>query len=291
MAEQQFVPNFGPLAGLTGTWEGVKGWNVISVPTIGEGNARDFKVLVHNYYETLTFAAVNDEVLNEGGTVDQYVGPLKYKQEITEFDSNKGIHVENGMIMYTGVVKSNVDGKKPWQPPFEIARSGTIPHGSTITLLGNAETTQSGPVIPEISTYPNSPDVDLTAFEDAQAEHEVEDIVTGDPKSKIFDVKNPNDNLVRDNNGLEILETTHFRLDSQNSGDVVNIPFVSKFANATRVTADFWLQKLKLPMSDTIIDQLQYSQTIDIEFPVTLNGQDVIVRFPHVTINTMKRKV
>jgi len=293
MSPQSENVDYGDLLSLIGCWEGVKGWNVIAVPAVdAKSGSKTYKLMVQNYYETLTFDPINDPVLNEGGSVDQIIGALKYQQLIHEFESNSMLHDETGMMFYLDTIKSNTDAQSSanWQPPFSIARTGSIPHGNSMMILGDSKTYDGNPEIPAISTYPALPDSDLQQYRDQQARFEVADIVTQDPASKIFDVKDPNHNLIRDNKGLEILETTHISLDSQNSGGIVNLPFINKFANTTRAKTDFWLQKARLPMANETFTQLQYSQVVDLEFEVEVEGRVETVSFPHVTTNTLQRK-
>ena len=62
---------------------------MISVPAPGstpEGSA-DFKLIVQNYTETLTFKAVDDPVRNRGGALEQNIGAIEYEQRIHDFDT------------------------------------------------------------------------------------------------------------------------------------------------------------------------------------------------------------
>ena len=105
--------------------------------------------------------------------------------------------------------------------------------------------------IGDVSTLPNVtplPEVWMLPFQTHQDAFKTYDIVMKQ-ESKIFNVINPNENLRRDNNGLIILSSTHIHLDSQKSGGVNNILVLVKYANATRVQCDLWLQKCKLPSS------------------------------------------
>lgn len=290
MATQNEYVEYGDLRSLIGTWEGVKGWNVIAVPAVDSqaNNKKTYKLMVQNYYETLTFEPIEDPVLNQGGDADQIIGALKYTQKIHEFESNTLLHIETGMLFYLDNIDCKNDCDSPWQPPYTIARSGTIPHGNSIMILGDAAAVQGPLPLPDISTYPDLPEGYLAQYHAEQDRLSVADIVTGDDHSKIFDVKNPNYNLDRDNRGLNFLETVHIKLDSQNAGGMVNLPFINKYANTTRASIDYWIQKINLPMSNETFTQLQYSQTVDLEFLVNVDGEDKMVTFPHVTTNTLQ---
>lgn len=295
MTTNATTPSFGELEGLIGTWKGVKGWSLISVPAYGgPADAPKFELIVQNYTEILTFTAVDTPVENEGGTETQFIGAIEYEQRIHDFDTKELIHVENGMFMYLNDIKTNTNPAESITAPYSIARSGTIPHGNAILVLGRVKTTKSGPDFKEISSMPSEEDQDgaprgfFDQFESEQERLTVQDIVIGEP-SKIFNVYNPNDNLVRDNKGLEIQDTIHMTLDSKNKGSVGNIPFLQKHAMATNVFSDFWLQTIKLPMSGKTSQQLQYSQTVDIEFHQKFNGKEGLIKWPHVTVNTLTK--
>lgn len=287
MTTQKEYVDYGDLKSLIGTWEGQTGWNVIAVPAL-DGGKKSYKLMVQNYYERLTVEPINDPVLNEGGAVDQIIGALKYKQEIFEFESNNLLHVETGMFFYLDNIANNTDEDSAWMPPYTVARSGTIPHGNSIMLLGDAAAIEGAVDVPDISTYPDLPESYLGQYEAEQQRLSVKDIVTGDDHAKIFDVKNPNYNLNRDNRGLEILETVTVHVDSKEPGGMVNLPFINKFANTTWANADFWVQKVNLPMSDRTYTQMQYSQHVDLEFEIDVDGETKMVTFPHVTTNTLK---
>lgn len=286
-------PPFGELQGLIGTWKGVKGWNLIAVPIRGAtGNSPSFKLIVQNYTETLIFKAVDTPVENKDGELNQHISAITYEQHIHDFESKQLIHIENGMFLYVHDTIS--DSGTIISPPYRIARSGTIPHGNSILILGLLAKKKGGPTINAISSMPSLIDQDgapvdfFSQYTDEQERLTVKDIVTK-KDSKIFDVFNPNDNLIRDNKGLEILDTTHMTLDSDNEGSVDNIPFLQKHAAATKVVSDFWLETVKLPMSGKKIQQLQYSQKIDIEFHQRFNGKKGLIKWPHITVNTLTK--
>jgi len=152
------------------------------------------------------------------------------------------------------------------------------------------------PEIEKISSLPSSddqkgaPEGFFSQYQSEQDRLTVRDIVM-DKDSKIFDVFNPNDNLIRDNNGLDISKTIHMSLSSENKGNVSNIPFLQKYATATKAISDFWLETVKLPMSSENFQQLQYSQTVDIEFHQKFNDKQGLIKWPHITINTLTKVI
>jgi hypothetical protein len=281
------------LAGLIGTWKGVKGWSLISVPNHGASEGSPgFKLIVQNYTEILTFKAVDAPVENEGGDQTQFVGAIEYEQVIHDFDTGDLIHIENGMFMYLDEIVTETG--EALDAPYSIARSGTIPHGNSILVLGLIDKKDGAPVLKEISSMPTAVDQDgapIGFFDQFQSEQDrltVTDIVIKE-ESKIFNVFDPNDNLVRDNKGLEFVDTVHIALDSENEGMVGNIPFLQKHAKATNVFSNFWLSTVKLPMSDETYQQLQYSQKVGIDFHRRFKGKQGLICWPHVTINTLTK--
>ena len=287
------LPTFGELEGLIGTWKGVKGWSLISVPNHSGGkDAPGYELIVQNYTEILTFKEVEAPVENEGGDQTQNVGAIEYEQVIHDFDTKELIHIENGMFLYLNDIKT--ESGESVAAPYPIARSGTIPHGNSILVLGITDNSKDAPDFKEISSMPSAVDQDgapdgfFDQFQKEQDRLTVTDIVIKE-ESKIFDVFNPNDNLVRDNKGLKFYDTIHMALDSENEGMVGNIPFLQKHAKATNVHSDFWLSTVKLPMSEETYQQLQYSQQVGISFHQKFNGKQGVISWPHVTVNTLTK--
>ena len=271
---------------LEGTWAGNLGWNIIALPSPGSNpeSQGDFILLVAPYYETLSFVNAGAPARNRGGNEDQFVAALQYHQHIADLKNNQALHVEDGMFLNLSNIIQQ-DGKAAPIPEFNIARSGTIPHGDSIMLLGNPPVKSSGaPDIPKISTLP--PDVGPSAplgYADPYLE-----------PHKGVNVPNPNANLVdtlnqQKQDGIEVLETVTFAFDSANNGGILNIPFINKHANATRMQAIFWLEKMQDQNTGQAFDQLQYTQIIDLEFHQKF-GAEGLITWPHVTVNTLTKQ-
>jgi hypothetical protein len=270
----------GPLAKLAGTWSGSKGWNIIAVPSPGStpDNEGDFQLLVRPYTETMQFIPVQVPVRNRGGAVDQFVGALEYNLRINDAQTNELLHIENGMYLYLENVQADKSTAAPTSPKFSIARSATIPHGDSVMVLGTFSESPGAPSIPDISTLP--PDIGKPTI-----------LGYLDPYNAVvpgLNVPNPNDTLRQDLSGLEIQNTTTIALDTANSGGITNIPFINSFANATRMKAVFWIETVQAS-STQLIDQLQYSQIIDLEFHKKF-GKPGLITWPHVNINTLKKQ-
>ncbi len=85
--ETETVIDYGPLAGLIGTWQGNKGLDIAPEPDGTEKNA---------YYETLTFEAVGDVTNAEKQTLTV----LHYRQVVTRKSTDKVFHDETGYWMW-----------------------------------------------------------------------------------------------------------------------------------------------------------------------------------------------
>lgn len=84
-----------------------------------------------------------------------------------------------------------------------------------------------------------------------------------------------------------------FDVDSKNGNhEVTNIGFEQKHGNVTRYFATYWLETIPSPTTTTTnsapcFNQLQYTQTMLMDIPI----KGVTVSFPHVTTNTLTKKV
>lgn len=274
---------------LQGTWAGNQGLNVIALPSPkstpdSEGS---FDLVVDPYSELLRFFNPGAPARNRGGTIDQFVAALEYEQRITDPRNSELLHVENGMFLnLSTIVKTGTTSTEP-APEFNIARSGTIPHGDSIMLLGAPPVVTDGP--PDISDESALPhNIGTSGIKKYEAPYRA--------SNGGFDVANPNAELrkaleAQAKQDVEVVRTTTFTLDSENHGAVVNVPYVVRHANATRMTATFWLEKMRDKTSGQEFDQLQYSQTILIAFHhAPGNAVDDLIVWPHVTVNTLVKQ-
>jgi len=72
-------------------------------------------------------------------------------------------------------------------------------------------------------------------------------------------------------------------------GGVENIPFLQANANAATVFATFWIEKIKGPTPDTGFLQLQYVQTVFLNFPVLPSPPGKNLTWPHVSVATLQK--
>eukprot|EP00550_Attheya_septentrionalis_P006805 CAMPEP_0198295978 /NCGR_PEP_ID=MMETSP1449-20131203/30364_1 /TAXON_ID=420275 /ORGANISM="Attheya septentrionalis, Strain CCMP2084" /LENGTH=280 /DNA_ID=CAMNT_0043996431 /DNA_START=26 /DNA_END=868 /DNA_ORIENTATION=- len=270
----------GPLADLIGTWTSPQddptGLNVIAVPSPGStpNDKGSFDLLTRPYRETLTFEVADPGARNRGGDVDQLVGAIAYKQQVFATDQEKEqLHVEVGMFLYLKNKNSvPADSTLIPAPTFSIARSATIPHGVSALLLGNSSESDGPPVIQMIDTKP-------ILVPKVPAYTKVYRHSIGE---------SPNQILVDAISKQKIVHTTSFSLDSDNEGQISNIPFITERANTPRVRWDMWLETVDNG-DGTTTQQLQYSQNIDLVFHKQFNGVGTIL-WPHVTVNTLTKQ-
>ena len=160
--------DYGILEQLIGTWVNVNpdnnktGWGLHTtcMPSPGTNTETIFGVfhfLCEDYTEELTFTPVQGGVRNRGGTNEQFMGAIEYKQSIQRASDGVGLHEEVGMYLWVDQMYNHAateesiieDNGYPliaigagangpnFVPPYAIARSGTIPHGSSIMLTGS----------------------------------------------------------------------------------------------------------------------------------------------------------
>ncbi|MFZ6798973.1 peroxidase, FMP-type [Undibacterium sp. Di24W] len=160
--------DYGILEQLFGTWVNVNpnnnktGWGLHTtcMPSPGTNTETIFGIfhfLCEDYTEELTFSPVAGGVRNRGGTNEQFAGAVEYRQSVQRVSDGVGIHEEVGMYLWVdqmynhaateeSVIEDNgypliaigagANGPND-VPPYAIARSGTIPHGSSIMLTGS----------------------------------------------------------------------------------------------------------------------------------------------------------
>ena len=77
----------------------------------------------------------------------------------------------------------------------------------------------------------------------------------------------------------------------QTGGGVEDIPFLTTNANVLTVFATFWIEKIEGPTLDTDFFQLQYVQTVLLNFPVITPGNPpgANLSWPHVSVATLQK--
>lgn len=317
----------GPLKHLRGTWRssGGTGWNMIALPFATKPPSRlDYRLLVNQYDEELNFNLVDDKVPNRGikrngVTVqdDQSIVTIDYQQVIHQVaaedfpvsgeagDPGLAIHHEPGLWLHM---------KKPLTNKLDIARLSTIPHGDSVLALGISQSDVKKVEIPFVSGLPigvtnkiTSTPPAITAssnclnealknkyLEPYQRFHD--NPFKGNVTNQNFpgfDPVFPHELLVLANKGVNIINTTILEVDTTTeSGGVKNIPFIEKQANAASMKSTFWIQELKdMDVNGNPILRLQYLQIVMLDFFPRRDGLPGVIRWPHVSINTLVKDV
>lgn len=297
----------GPLQLLPGTWKSLpgRGWNMIALPFATEPESRlNYRLLINQYDEELKFTLVDKAVPNRGiqrngATIDsdQFVAALDYEQMISQIaaedspQSGKAgapglaIHHEPGLWLHMANELTN---------GLDIARLATIPHGDSVLALGRGTQSDGAPGIPDINGLPIGVNQDLESRYLAPYKHFHDNPFKGvvnAPAFPGFDPVSPNDLLKLANVGVDIVKTTVLDVDTTvESGGIVNIPFIVKQANAAAMKSTFWIQEL----ADTDHKgnpklRLQYSQVVILDFFPRRDGLPGVIRWPHVSINTLEK--
>lgn len=294
-------PALGPLRLLPGTWtsEGM-GWNMIALP-FETPPPLDYRLLLNQYSETLTFTLVDKAVPNRGindahdTQTDQHVVTLDYEQVVHQDVAvdrpastvagppGAAIHHEPGLFLH--MLDQIPDG-------FDIARLATVPHGDAALALGkSAQITTFSPQqhIPAVNGLPVGVRHDLTSpylapykfFEDNPFKGNV--TASGFPG---FKPATPHQLLIEAASGLSISKTTILELDTTNeTGGIHNIGFVVKHANAASMKSTFWIHELT---NGKLV--LQYLQVVILDFFPRRDGQPGRIGWPHVSINTLRKR-
>ena len=298
------------------TLEG-RGWNMIALPfvAIEKGPAPDYRVLMNQYNEELLFTTVDKGVPNRGASRDKRVNKnqkiitLDYEQRITQIAAEDNpqsstvlpplnpegdmaggvcpdasgekcpvIHHEPGLWLNMLNCKSN---------NLDIARLGTIPHGNSVLALGESdEDRPGGPSIPDVDVLPIGIGAEKIEGDYlAPYRHFRDNRFLG-----IFNVLEPH-TLLRKATPNNVVRTTTLTVETTvGTGGIVNTPFIVKHANASEMTSTFWIMELNEDDGHgNPVFVLQYMQVVMLDFFERLDGEPGLIKWPHVSFNTMRR--
>lgn len=290
---------FGPLKQLLGTWKNLpnlpgRGWNMIALPFAGTDFG--YRLLLNQYNETLTFSAVDKGVPNRGvpdglggPDSDQFVAAINYTQSVKQMAaedfpqsgkagaSNLSVHHESGLWMH--IINKQINSTN-------IARLSTIPHGDAVLALGRSTESTGRPEIPDTSGLPIGVRQSIDDPYLAPYKH-----FDDKPFKDDFTPVQPNALLDAANQGVKIKKVTRLDVDTKiETGGIINTPFITKQANAAEMTATFWIQELdELDSNGQPKLRLQYTQTVFLDFFPRTDGVPGLIRWPHISINTMEK--
>jgi hypothetical protein len=291
----ELLTDLGPLAELPGTWSG-RGFNLIARPDHEGGN--DIFLELNLTQEDLVFTSIGGNVPNRGTAQDDInLFGVTYLQKINDLTTGGALHIEPGIWATV----------PPTTAPAEtasVARMATIPHGNSVLAEGASFSVAGGPVLNPVNTVPfpiggptpapgalNSfPEYNLAvanAFRTSPLPPGITQAM----------VTNPNTALAAAIAGQTIEQTTVLNIGtvpsftvattptptvvniSNGGGGVENIPFLGTNANAATVLATFWIERVKHPSGFGHFIQLQYVQTVLLNF--------LGLSWPHVSVATL----
>ncbi len=312
--------DLGPLTPLLGVWkaEGT-GWNMIALPfedAPPPPSGFDFRVLMNQYDEELSFTFIDDDVPNRGllraphPMADQLVVTLDYQQKISQVavedrppssvagGPGLGIHHEPGLWLYMRDLRSDdVEGT------IDVARLASIPHGNSVLALGHSARHDGMPDIPPLNGLPfgrfeelSSPGYDFHTDPYLEPyDHYIHHPFMGNvavPGFPGFHPADMNEILRFANQGVDIKKTTTLTVDTtRRDAGVVNAPFTKREAEPVSMKSTFWIQELnETDEYGRPRFRLQYSQVVMLHFfrprEDELPGRAV---WPHVSIATLEK--
>ena len=342
-------------------WKGgPTGLHTTPMPSPGTSSETVFGVFhfkSQEYREQLKFTQVNASVRNRGGSNEQFNSALKYETAIVDLTKDHFLqHFEDGMYLWLGDHKMpwspksayqrppdmfkhtsdaesvETDGAEPvmgpgelgpqFIPPYQISRSGVIPHGTTIHLTGNITESEVGkaPHIADLweqqylavsPTMGINPETDLIPGSREKpdwTELPREDQENGGLNSgrayfeKIFNYDEygakfpftvqPNLKLSDANEGVEFKKYDMISLDSFHDtgvqGGTINNVMVDRYCKVVRMRYRMWIEEIIDEEFGGLIEQLQYEQIVDFEFMFGSNGGTT--KWPHIQVNTLRRE-
>jgi hypothetical protein len=282
------LANLGPLEALVGNWEG-PGFNTIWRPHFPSAESDRFLEL-NLTTDKIAFSAIGGEIPNRGLLQSNIVMfGITYLQQIAERGApTSGLHIEPGIW---AVVPQTTDPAEQ----ASVVRMASIPHGTAILAQGTA-TVSSGPLtIPDNNIIPfgiGGTQPPNSGFAAAEAEFTELNLATTTPFREASTgvtqamVENPNSVLQEALAGLAVKETTTLAVATNDApipgGGTANTAFLQAGnADASLVSATFWIETIEGQAGAPDTMQLQYSQTVMLDF----NG----LRWPHVTVATLKK--
>ena len=268
-----------------GNWTGT-GFNVIWRPNSTPGQDRFLEL--NRTAEILQFDEISGPIPNRGFLqADIQMFGLTYLQQIKDANNNAGLHIEPGI--WASVPQTDNPAEVP-----TVVRMASIPHGTTIIAQGIA-TPVSGPpsisntnIIPFVIGNPQQkvqfPESNLSIPSNFRS---LPGDIAGITQAM---VDNPNSVLLSALAGIKdavVLEVSSSPTTPVLGGGVANTAFLQGSpaagpnAQTALVSATFWIETVQDPAGGPDVHQLQYTQTVLLNF----NG----LSWPHITVATLRR--
>jgi hypothetical protein len=281
----QVARDLGLLTEFQGNWRG-PGFNITARPFF-QGTPPFFLEL-NATQETLDFTAITGDIPNRGSLQpDINLHGLRYLQQVTDLVTNTGIHIEPGLWLHVPATTSPRSART-------YVRQATIPHGDSlvaqsviarqVTGFPTIDPVNSLPftdaVIPGINTNPTNP-VTNPAYLAQYTGGQLPPIGLPAGLNAAATIKDPTLVLNAQIEGQTIISTIVIKVSTvAPGGGILNIPFVTKNANAVRMDAFFWVEIVKHPDHGHFM-QLQYLQRVILDF--------IGIHWPHFSVATLVR--
>jgi hypothetical protein len=292
--------NLGLLGDLPGTFIGT-GFNLIARPNKSQSiqNNEPFFLELNATQEILEFTNIGGDIPNRGSVQDDLtLHGLHYLQRVADCTTHTAIHLEPGLWL-------RLDPTAAPNPVTEesYARLATIPHGDSLLAQSTfAQRLNTGPTIDPVDSTPftggipdlNSPPGSPVPNDQYLEQYRTKKLPTECLPAGLNDaetIKDPTRVLQAaiDAPRQNIVETVVIKISTEQAENrgIVNIPFVIQNANATRLDAIFWIEKVLDPPNagpDPFI-QLQYVQRVILDFPPAVGAP--IISWPHISVATL----
>ncbi|MDI1257365.1 MAG: peroxidase, FMP-type [Flavobacterium sp.] len=207
-------------------------------------------------------------------------------------------------------------------PDYSISRSGVIPHGSTITLLGDLVQNSSGFLMTGAPQFPHGDaawkydHLSLSRTMGGAGASETNPINLDQPApawvfENLDDQNDPGENKIytqrilahdlypysvrpdlrlRDSiKGENIKNHVLIQMSSKNKtgaqGGILNVPFVNRFVPSVEMNMRMWVETVVEDEKEIL--QLQYEQIIFFEFAFGDDGGTT--SWPHIQVNTLRK--
>jgi hypothetical protein len=274
----------GLLADLTGTWVGA-GFNVVSLPRKQQNNP--FFLQVSATWELLQCTPIGGMIPMRGSRQnDIALHGLTYRQQVADAFTGQGLHFEPGLWLN---VPSTTD---PVQPATVVRQAARIQHGGVLLAQGYASSAGGGPVIAAVDSTPFTgeiPDLNAapaTPITDPEYLASYTNIplpAEGLPHglSAAQTIKNPALVLQASLVGQNITQTNLIVISTFPAGGIINIPFAVRNANATRLDAMYWIERVRGSNGEESF-QLQYVQRVILDF--------IGIHWPHISVGTLVKQ-
>jgi hypothetical protein len=284
----------GLLHNLPGHWSG-KGFNLIARPAReGDANKPIFFLELNGTHETLEFTTISGDIPNRGEIeLTALLHGVHYVQTVVDCEDNSFIHKEPGLWLHIPPTKEGGES---------YVRHATIPHGNSLAAQTTLFTTASGgPHIEPVDSLPFPLSDPIPALNDVTHKTITDSKYIGPYLNSPLPsdclppglnaaqtIKDPTEVLRAQIKRQEIVETAVLSISTAplQNGGIVNIPFLTKNANAAQMDAIFWIERVRNPTKSSMAPnpeymQLQYLQRVILDF--------ADIHWPHISVATLAK--